>query len=122
MCKNYKRKLVHRYGLYCSCNDNDSIGKGLFLPHPANIIIGAGAKIGEKCIIYQDVTLGARNIGSAKKGEYPTLENNCVLFAGSKVIGGIRLAENTVVGANAVVIKDTEAGGIYAGIPARRVK
>ena len=38
------------------------------------------------------------------------------------VMSGVRLAEGSMLGAFAVATKDTEPHGIYAGIPARKIK
>lgn len=44
------------------------------------------------------------------------------LGAGAKLLTGVRLADNTIVGANAVVTKIFEEGNIViAGIPAKKI-
>lgn len=43
----YKRKLVNKYGIFFNIEKKSSIGKGLFLPHPSSIVIGAGVNIGD---------------------------------------------------------------------------
>lgn len=47
--------------------------------------------------------------------KFATLGVNCV------VLPGVTLAEGCIVGAGAVVTKDTEPWGIYAGVPAKFV-
>lgn len=59
----YNRLLVNRYGIYLNLNNEGTIGKGLFLPHPTSIVFGDGVNIGENCIIYQNVTFGAKKRG-----------------------------------------------------------
>ena len=122
LCREYKRLLVHRYGVYISAGANSSIGKGLSLPHPSSIIIGAGVTIGENCIIYQNVTIGGTRRGEAAENKYPSIGNDCILYAGCKVLGDISVADGTAVGANAVLLKSTEPGSTYAGVPARKIK
>ena len=114
-----RAKLIRRFGLFV--NGNVKIAPGLELPHPNGIVIGAGVVIGENCRIYQQVTIGGKNIGDSDHGRMPKIGNNCVLFAGCKVLGDIELGEGTVVGANSVLTKSTEPHSIYAGIPARRI-
>ena len=41
------------------------------------------------------------------------------LFAGAKIIGAINVADNSIIGANAVLTQDTEKATIYVGVPAR---
>ncbi len=94
-----------------------SIGPGLNLPHPNGIVVGAGVRIGARCRIYQQVTLGARS-GERANGEYPTLGDDVVIYPGAKLIGAVTVGNGAVVGANAVVTKDVPAFHTAYGIPA----
>ena len=114
----YRRKLQAKYGIFV--NPKKRIGKGLRIGHANGIIIGTNG-IGENCTIYQQVTIGSAHIGDAKKGLQPEIGNNCVFFAGSKILGNIKVADGTIVGANAVLTKSTEANSTYVGIPAHKV-
>lgn len=118
----YNRLLINRYGIYFNLKPNAHVGKGLFLPHPTSIILGEGVNIGNNCVIYQNVTIGAkkRNCNNMRGLQYPQIGNDCIFYAGSAIIGGIYIADGTQVGANAVLINDTEESGIYAGAPAIR--
>ena len=88
------------------------IGPGLFIQHGFSTIIAAH-KIGENCWINQQVT-----IGYANKVDAPTIGDNVAVKAGAKVIGGITLGNNSVVGANAVVVKDVPENCTVGGVPA----
>lgn len=114
-----RANLIKRFGMFI--NGNVEIGAGLQLPHPNGIVIGSGVTIGENCRIYQQVTIGGKNIGDSDHGRMPRIGNNCVLFAGCKVLGDIDLGEGTIVGANSVLTVSTEPHSTYAGIPARRI-
>lgn len=95
------------------------IGGGLFLPHPSGIVIGAW-RIGCNVTIFQQVTLGAKEIDLYfTPSLLPEICDRVTVGAGAKVLGGIRLAENVIVGANAVVIKPVDKNLTVAGIPAR---
>ena len=118
---NYKRKLVKNYGIYLNVSNSESLGIGLKITHPSSIIIGSGTVIGRYCTIYQDVTFGAKSLGAAETDSYPKVGDNCVFYAGAKIIGNINVADGTQVGANAVLLKDTQAEGIYVGIPAKKI-
>lgn len=50
------------------------------------------------------------------------LEKDVIVGAGSTILPGVTIEEGTAVGAMTLVHKDTKAWGIYAGIPARRIK
>ncbi|MBJ6989017.1 acyltransferase [Devosia sp. MC521] len=45
-----------------------------------------------------------------------------IMGAGSTVLPGVKLAEGTALGAMSLVNKSTTPWGIYAGVPARRLK
>lgn len=51
-----------------------------------------------------------------------TLEDDVWLGANATVTPGTTIARGCVVGANAVVTRDTEPYGIYLGVPARRAR
>ena len=45
------------------------------------------------------------------------------VFVGARTIimNNVRIGENVIVGAGSIVTKDLENGGVYAGIPAKRI-
>lgn len=119
----YNRKLIRCYGIFVG--DHCKVGEGLKLPHPNGILIGNYVKIGNNCTIFQQTTLGAKSIEAWKSGAihaYPVLEDGVVIYAGAKVIGAVRVGENTCVGAGSLLMRDTQKNSVYAGIPAKRIK
>ncbi|HEY5930309.1 MAG TPA: hypothetical protein VIU02_08365 [Burkholderiales bacterium] len=88
------------------------VGPGLFIQHGFSTVIAA-AKIGENCWINQQVTIGFSN-----PTDRPTIGNNVQISAGAKVIGKVRIGDNSKVGANAVVVKDVPADTTVVGVPA----
>ncbi len=95
------------------------IGKGVFIDHGMGVVIGETAEIGNRCLLYQGVTLGGTGKEHGKR--HPTLEENVVIGAGAKVLGAIRIGTNTRVGAGSVVVRDVEANSTVVGIPGRVV-
>lgn len=85
-------------------------------------MIGETVRIGNNCIIYQQVTVGSKNRGDYIKGLQPCIGNNVILFSGCKVLGSINISDGTTVGSNSVLTKITECNSVYAGIPAKKVK
>lgn len=73
------------------------IGAGLYLPHPTGIIINHQARIGSNVALFQQVTIGEWH------GKAPEIGDECALFAGAKVFGGISIGRNCKLGANVVV-------------------
>lgn len=50
------------------------------------------------------------------------IEDDVWIAANAVILPGVRLAQGTVVGANAVVTKDTEPYAVMAGAPAKRIR
>jgi maltose O-acetyltransferase len=50
------------------------------------------------------------------------IQDGCWLGVNVVVLRGVRVAAGCVVGAGAVVTRDTEPDGVYVGVPARRVR
>lgn len=92
------------------------IGPGLFIQHGFATIIAA-KRIGSHCWINQQVT-----IGYSSSTDCPVLEDNVTVLAGAKVIGDVVVGRDTVIGANAVVVKSLQAGSTAIGVPARPIK
>jgi serine O-acetyltransferase len=82
-------------------------------------VLGA-ASIGRNVTIYQQVTLGALEADFRFDPSLrPTVEDDVVLAAGAKVLGGVRVGSRSTVGANAVVLCDVPAHHLAVGVPAR---
>ncbi len=95
------------------------IGKGVFIDHGMGVVIGETSEIGDRCLLYQGVTLGGTGKDSGKR--HPTLQENVVVGAGAKVLGAIDIGSNTRIGAGSVVVKNVEKNCTVVGIPGRVV-
>jgi serine O-acetyltransferase len=93
------------------------IGHGVFIDHGMGVVIGETAVIGNKCLLYQGVTLGGT--GKAHGKRHPTLAENVVVGAGAKVLGAITVGANTRIGAGSVLLRDVDADSTVVGIPGR---
>ncbi len=89
-----------------------NIGPGLFIQHGFSTIIAA-RYIGRDCWINQQVTIGYSN-----KTDCPYLGDNVTINAGAKIIGGIKMGNNSIAGANAVVVKNVPDNCTVVGAPA----
>ncbi|MBN2259053.1 MAG: serine O-acetyltransferase [Clostridiales bacterium] len=97
-----------------------SIGKYLFIDHGMGVVIGETTVIGDNVTLYQGVTLGGTGKDTGKR--HPTIENNVTIGAGAKVLGPINIREGTKIGANSVVLKETNNYSTVVGIPAKAVQ
>ena len=97
-----------------------TLGAGILIDHGMGVVIGETAELGDRITIYQGTTLGGT--GKEKGKRHPTVGNNVVIGAGSKVLGNIKIGSNSKIGANSVVINDVPEGATVVGIPGRVVK
>ena len=96
------------------------IGKNLFIDHGMGVVIGETTIIGDNVTIYQGATLGGTGKETGKR--HPTIENNVMISAGSKILGAITIGENSKIGAGSVVLKDVPKNCTVVGIPGKIVK
>ena len=96
------------------------IGRGLFIDHGMGVVIGETAVIGDNVTLFQGVTLGGT--GKERGKRHPTLRNNVVIGAGAKVLGNITIGDGSIIGANAVVIRDVPEHSTVVGVPGRIAK
>lgn len=108
--------MLKKWG--CDISFNAIIGENLFLPHPNGIIIGDSVEIHDNVVIYQNVTIGAKN-RSDKIVDYPVIGNSVTIFPNSVVIGKIKIGNNSVVGAGSIVIEDVPPYSTVVGNPAK---
>jgi serine O-acetyltransferase len=95
------------------------IGHGVFIDHGMGVVIGETTEIGNRCLLYQGVTLGGTGKDHGKR--HPTLAENVVVGAGAKVLGAIEVGANTRIGAGSVVVRNVESNSTVVGIPGRVV-
>ena len=113
--KHRTRTLGIKLGYTISAN---SFGPGLSLPHRGTIIVNEKTKVGANCTLHACV-----NIGEDKTNNAPTIGDRVYIGPGAKIIGGIEIADNTIIGANSVVTKTvTTPNTTIAGVPAKFLK
>lgn len=98
-----------------------SIGKlAKFSYGGSGVVIHGRAIIGDSCIIGTCVTIGGRGKHS-RGGDAPIIGNDVFIATGAKILGSVRVGNNVVIGANAVVIRDVPDNAVVAGVPAKIV-
>jgi len=93
------------------------IGSGVFIDHGMGVVIGETAVIGNRCLLFQGVTLGGTGKQTGKR--HPSLGENVVVGAGAKVLGAISVGANTRIGAGSVLLRDVEPDCTVVGVPGR---
>lgn len=105
-------------GSNCHINDNIRLD---------NVIIKDNVMIARDCIVlgkmhqFEDVTVPM--VVQGNKDIKPTIIDNDVWIGIRAIImPGVHIKEGCIIGAGAVVTKDTEPYSIYAGVPARLIR
>ena len=115
--KNYSGGVYLLYN--CFIPYTCEIGKGTTFGYKGmGVVIHSRAKIGENCLIAQQVTIGGRS----KIYNVPVIGNNVYIGCGAKILGDVVIGDDCVIGANAVVIHNVESGSVVAGVPARVIR
>lgn len=92
----------------------NTFDEGLYIPHYGTIVVHGNARIGKNCRLMEGT-----NIGDSA-GRTPIIGDNCFICTGAKILGGVRIGNNVIVGANAVVIKSVDEDDVtVGGVPAK---
>lgn len=127
---------VNIYG----CTIGDDVFIGPFVEIQKDVTIGARTKIqshsficemvtvGENCFIGHGVMFindlfakGGPALGDKTLWKPTSIENNVSIGSNATILP-VKICSNVVIGAGAVVVRDIDKAGIYAGVPARFVK
>lgn len=111
----------------------------------SDIVVGRHVYFGPNCKIYpnvivHDFTIFANNV-SIMGGDHrydviglpvgltgrdiinkTVIGRDCWIGAHSIIKCGVKIADGCIIAAGAIVTKDTEPYGVYAGVPAKRIK
>ena len=119
LLRHYKRKHHKLSMKYTTGIPINVCGPGLSIGHFGTIYINHKAKIGKNLRIQSGVTIGG---SSSTPNEFPILGDNVYIGTGAKILGGVKIANNVAIGANAVVVKDIlEEKTTHAGVPAKKI-
>ncbi|SDZ62343.1 serine O-acetyltransferase [Evansella caseinilytica] len=110
---------VSRFFTGIEIHPGAKIGQRLFIDHGMGVVIGETCEIGDNVTIYQGVTLGGT--GKEKGKRHPTVEDNVLIATGAKVLGSMRIGQNSRIGAGSVVLKEVPPNSTVVGIPGRVV-
>lgn len=103
------------------------IGHGNFMD--AGLLVGAGAVIGNHCLIHSNVVLGAETrigdfvqIGASSTiNAGVVIEDEAFIGSGVTIVSGVSIGKGARVGAGSVVIAPVKAGETVFGNPAAKV-
>ena len=91
------------------------VGRNFIIDHFGGIVISGYVKFGDNCRIRSGVVVGLRRVDEKCA---PVIGSNVDIGAGAKLLGPIRIGNNVIIGANAVVLCDIPDNSIAIGVPA----
>ena len=108
-----------KFANFIEIRDHCVIGEGTVIG--SFVIMAAGTWIGRNCQIHgQAAFADDAKLDGVRKA--PRIENNVRFGTNVKVIGGVVIHDNAVIGANSTVFTDVPAGEVWAGTPARKIR
>lgn len=101
-----------------------TIGQRVMIDHGMGVVIGETAEVGDDCVLYQGVTLGAgkeAREGSMTRGvkRHPTLGKGVVVGSGAEIQGAVVVGDNVRVASGSIVLRDVPPDSIVVGVPGR---
>jgi len=126
----FNTKSTFQNDIYIADGTNVTIGDECQIN--GNVFI-QGARIGNYVMIGPDVAIlnlvhhfSSTSIPMIQQGRQkhvnPIIEDDVWIGTRAVILPGIRIAKGCIVGAGAVVTKDTQPYGIYGGVPARLIR
>ena len=106
-------------------DSNTQIGCRSIINAGESVFIGKNVLIGPNCIIQASnhgISLGTSIINQSYTHEPINIQEDCWLSANVVILPGVSLHNGSVIGAGAVVTKDTTANSISVGIPAKELR
>lgn len=108
-------RLQNKYGFHIGIN---VCGRGLNFMHVGSVLINGRSCVGKDCKFHINTAL----VANGPNDEAPVLGDGIIVGIGAVIVGGVKIANNVAVGANAVVCKDVlEENVAVAGVPAKVV-
>lgn len=95
------------------------LGRRVRIWHHSGIILSARS-IGDDVQVRQNTTLGV--VRTEHNFELPVIEDRVDIGCGVAILGGITVGHDSVIGANAVVLKDVPPHSVAVGVPARVIQ
>lgn len=95
------------------------LGRRVRIWHHGGMILHAES-IGDDVHIRHNTTFGVSHIH--KNEELPIIGNRVDIGCGACILGRVKVGDDAVIGANAVVVRDVPANAIVGGVPAKLIR
>ncbi len=113
--------LYTDYGFYTKIGHDTFINRNAYLMDGCGITIGSHCFIGPNCGMYTAVhaTVAEERNQGLEKALPIVIGDNCWLGGDVKILPGVTIGNNTIIGAGSIVTKDIPANVVAVGNPCR---
>ena len=95
------------------------LGRRVRIWHHGGMVLHA-ASVGDDVHIRQNTTFGVAR--RDRLHDLPTIEDRVDIGCGAAILGAVTVGHDSVIGANAVVVKDVPPNSVAVGVPARLIE
>ncbi|WP_156826988.1 serine O-acetyltransferase [Geopsychrobacter electrodiphilus] len=101
--------------IICGCviGINARFGRKLLILHSVGVVVNSSVVAGDEVVLESGVVIGA------EKGLSPVIGSRVFIGSGAKIVGGLTVGSDVLIGANAVVVKDIPCDSVAVGVPAK---
>lgn len=115
-------KIVVGWFLNIEINPMAGIGRDFKLEYGFGSVINGDTNIGTNCTLRHLTTISCKKLEDGYSGPSPVIGNNVDIGVNVNIIGGVRIGNDVIIGAGAVVTKDVESHCVIGGNPASILK
>jgi len=117
------------HNFHCDLGYNIHVGENFYAGFNCTILDIAEVRVGDNCLIAPNVGIytAGHNLNPMDRhktgfGKPITIGSNVWIGGYSVILGGIKVGNNSIIGAGSVVTKDVPSNTVYAGNPAKKIK
>lgn len=111
-------------GYNLSLGQGSYLNRQVFVDASARVSIGRNVQIGQRAMLvtsHHDISTSDNRAGTPRRSPI-IIEDGCWIGASALILPGVSIGAGCVIAAGAVVTKDCAPNGLYAGVPAERLR
>jgi len=111
--------LFHKINaVICGCviGVGTKFGPNFIILHSVGVVVNSAVVTGADIVVESGVVIGA------EKGKSPKFGSSIFIGSGAKIVGELSVGDNSLIGANAVVVKDVAPNTVVGGVPAKVIR
>lgn len=98
-----------------------TVGEGFRIYHVGGFThVGSNVRIGKNCTMLPGVVFGNKTL--TEDNRPVIVGDNCYFGLNARILGPVKIGNNVMIGANAVVTKDIPDNAVVGGVPAKIIR